>query len=207
LAGAGLLLISATGIAYIVYELRRKQRVFILEDSFAIERRFSSEVEAVKWTDVAKVYCLDRTTRTRFYVLLFIPVGSSDRHQGRLRIELVDGRRLVITNRVREFSDMANQIISKTTAVQLAPSMQFVLEEGGTLDFDKFGLANKGLVYKGKLIDWSDIQGVSFSQRGSVAFRTPSRWRSPRFSLEAIPNASLLLEMLTILGVQCVRES
>ena len=79
--GGGLMLLSAAGFAFVVYELRRKQRVFILDDSFAIERRFSSEVEQIKWTDVAKLYCLDRTTRTRFYVW-FIPVGHSDRHQG-----------------------------------------------------------------------------------------------------------------------------
>jgi len=206
LTGAGLMLVSVTGIAYVVYELMRNQRVFILEDSFGIERRFSSEVELVNWTDVTKLYCLDRTTRTQFYVL-FIPVGGSNYHQGRLRIALADGRRLVITNRIRNFSDMANQFIFRTTSVQLMPCVQFVLEEGGTLDFEKFGLANDGLVYKGKLINWSDIQQASLSHRGVLLFRTPSRWRSPRFSLETIPNASLLLEMLTILGVQCVRES
>jgi len=205
--GAGLMLIGATGIAYVVYELRRNKRVFILDDSFAMERRFRSEVELIKWTDVTKLYCLDRTTTTRFYVLGFIPVGSSNYHQGRLTIVLVDGRRLVITNRVRNFSDLANQFIFRTTAVQLKPCAQYVLQEGGTLDFDKFGLASNGLVHKGKLINWDDIQGVSLNQRNVLSFRTPSRWRRPRFSLETIPNASLLFELLSMLGVQWLQES
>ena len=205
--GAGLILTSAAGIAFVVYEHRRKKRVFILEDSLAIERRFSSEVELIKWTDVTKLYCVDRTTRTQFYVLFFIPMGHSDHHQGRIKLALVDGRQVVLTNRVRSFSDMANQIIARTTAVQLMPSAQFVLEGGGTLDFDKFGLSNNGLVFKGKLISWSEIQHVSLSRRGILSFRTGSRWRSPRFSLETIPNASLLLEMLPILGIQCEHES
>ena len=204
--GAGLMLVSAAGIAYVVYELRRKKRIFILEDALAIERRFSSEVELIQWTDVAKLYCVDRTTRTQFYVLYFIPVGHSDYHRGWIKMTLGDGRQVAISNRVRDFSGMAQQIVCRTTAVQLMPCTQIVIEEGGTLDFDKFGLSNDGLVYKGKLIAWSDIQRVSLSHRGSLLFRTASRWRSPRFSLETIPNASLLLEMLPIFGVQvCAR--
>ena len=205
--GAVLMLIAAAGIAYVVYELSRKKRIFILEDALAIERRFSSEVELIQWTDVAKLYCVDRTTRTQFYVLYFIPVGHSDYHRGWVKINLVDGRKVAISNRVRDFSGMAHQIVCRTTAAQLMPCTQILIGEGGTLDFDKFGLSSEGLVYKGKLIGWSDIQRVSLSHRGALLFRTASRWRSPRFSLDTIPNASLLLEMLPILGVQCVHES
>ena len=102
---------------------------------------------------------------------------------------------------------MANEISCRTTAVQFLPCMQFVIEEGGTLDFGKFGLSNNGLVYKGKLLSWDDMQGISLSQRGILLFRTGRRWRSPRFTLETIPNASLLFEMFAILGVPWVPES
>src|SRR5262245_4196887 len=43
--GAVVLSICAAGLAYVVYDYRKKQRVFILEDSFAVERRLNSEVE------------------------------------------------------------------------------------------------------------------------------------------------------------------
>ena len=72
-AGTVLLSICAAGLAYVIYEYRRKQRVFILEDSFAVERRFSFEVELIRWTDVAKLYCLDRTTETKLSLSISCP--------------------------------------------------------------------------------------------------------------------------------------
>jgi hypothetical protein len=59
--GTVVLSLCAVSLAYVVYEYRRKQRVFILDDSFAVERRFSFDVELIRWTDVAKLYCLDRS--------------------------------------------------------------------------------------------------------------------------------------------------
>ena len=64
IGGAVVLAICTAGLAFVVYEYRRKQRIFILEDAFAVERRFSFDVELVRWTDVAKLYSLDRTTET-----------------------------------------------------------------------------------------------------------------------------------------------
>jgi hypothetical protein len=192
--GAVVLSVCAAGLAYVVYEYRRKQRVFILEDSFAVERRFSFDVELVRWTDVAKLYCLDRTTETKFYVY-FVPVTSSKHHQGKLRIMLVDGREVVLTNRVRDFSAMASQFVLRTKAAQLAPSTAHLID-GGKLNFDKLSLTGEGLVYKGKLLAWNDIQRISLDRRGTLLFKTAKLWRSPRFSTETIPNAALLLELL-----------
>ena len=39
-AGIAILCICGAVLAYAIYEYRRKQHVFVLEDSFAIERRF-----------------------------------------------------------------------------------------------------------------------------------------------------------------------
>ena len=197
-AGTVLLSICVAGLAYVVYEYRRKQRVFILEDSFAVERRFSFDVELMRWTDVAKLYCLDRTTETNVHIY-FVPVASSKAHQGKLRIVLVDGREIVITNRVRDFSAMATQFVGRTMAAQLAPCTTFLID-GGTLDFDKFGLTSEGLVYKRKLLGWSDIQRISLNRRGTLLFKTAKLWWSPRFSTDTLPNASLLLELLAMFG-------
>jgi hypothetical protein len=106
--GTVVLSICAVGLAYVIYEYRRKQRVFIFEDSFAVERRFSFDVEYMRWTDVAKLYFLDRTTETNIRIY-FVRVASSKAHRGKVRIVLVDGREIVITNRVRDFSAMATQ--------------------------------------------------------------------------------------------------
>jgi hypothetical protein len=70
-------------------------------------------LELARWTDVAKLYLLDRTTETKFYVY-FVPVTSSTHHHGKLRIVLVDGREVVLTNRVRDFSAMATQFVLRT---------------------------------------------------------------------------------------------
>ena len=198
LAGAVLLFIFAVGLAYIVYEFRRKQRVFILEDSFAVERRLHFDVELIRWTDVAKLYCLDRTMETNVHIY-FVPVASSKVHYGKLRIVLVDGREIVITNRVRDFSAMATQFVLRTKAVQLAPCATFLID-GGTLNFDTFGLTSEGLVYKGKLLGWNDIQHISSNRGGTLLFKTAKLWRSPRFSMDRLPNASLLLELLGMFG-------
>jgi hypothetical protein len=72
--------------------------------------------------------------------------------------------------------------------------------DGGTLDFDKFGLTCQGLVYKRKLLPWNDIQQISLIRRGTLLFKTAKLWRSPRFSTDTLPNASLLLELLTMFG-------
>jgi hypothetical protein len=196
--GAVVLSVCAMGVAYLIYEYRRKQRIFILEDSFAVERRFSFDVELICWNDVAKLYCLDRTTETTSYIYL-IPVATSKAHQGKLRILLLDGRELVITNRVRDFSSMATQFILRTQAAQLAPCARYLID-GGTLDFDKFGLTNEGLIQKRKLLPWSDIQRILLDQRGTLLFKTATRWRSPRFSTDTLPNAALLLELVSMFG-------
>jgi hypothetical protein len=127
IGGAVVLSICAVVLAYVVYEYRCKRRVFILEDSFAVERRFNFDVELIRWTDVAKLYCLDRTTETKFYIY-FVPVTGSKVHHGKLRIVLVDGREIVITNRVRDFSAMATQFILRTQAAQLAPCTAFLID-------------------------------------------------------------------------------
>ena len=196
--GSVVLCVCAAALAWVLYEYRRKQRVFILEDSFAVERRFSFDVELMCWTDVAKLYCLDRTTETKLHIY-FVPVASSKRHQGKLRIVLVDGREIVLTNRVRDFSAMATQFALRAKAAQLAPCTTFLLD-GGRLDFDKFGLTSEGLIYKGKPLGWSDIQRISLNRRGTLLFKTAKLWRSPRFSLDTLPNASLLLELLSMFG-------
>ena len=196
--GMVVLSICVLGLAYAVYEYRRKLRVFILEDSFAVERRLRFDVELIRWTDVAKLYCLDRTTETTVHIY-FVPVASSKVHHGKLRIVLVDGREIVITNRVRDFSAMATQFVLRTKAVQLAPATTFLID-GGTLDFDKLGLTSDGLIYKRKLLSWNDIQHISLNRRGTLLFKTAKLWRSPRFSTDTLPNASLLLELLAMFG-------
>lgn len=45
--GGVVLAVCAAGLAYLGYEYHRKQRIFLLADSFAIERRFSGEVELI----------------------------------------------------------------------------------------------------------------------------------------------------------------
>lgn len=197
-AGAALLFISVIGAFYIVYEYRRKQRVFVLPDSFAVERRFGFEVELIRWTDVARLYCLDRTMETH-YSIYFVPVASQKVHHGKLRIVLVDGRKIVITNRVRDFSAMAAQFVQRTKAAQLESCATFLID-GGALDFDRFDLRSNGLVYKRKLLEWNDIQCISLDRSGTLLFRTPKFWWSPRFSIHALPNASLLLELLAMFG-------
>jgi hypothetical protein len=197
-AGAAVLAICLAGLVYLVYEYRRKPRTFILEDGFAVEQRFGFDVEVVRWSDIAKLYCLDRTTETTVRIY-FLPVATSRTHRGKLKIVLVDGREIVITNRVREFSAMARQFSVRTMAAQLAPCTAFVID-GGTLDFDKFGLTQERLMHKGQLLTWGDIQRITLSNRGTLLFNTTRRWWSPRFSLDALPNASLLLELLGMFG-------
>jgi hypothetical protein len=196
--GAVVLAACALGVAYVVYDYLRKQRVFVLEDSFAVERRFSSEVELVRWTDVARLYCLDRTTQTKVSVY-FIPVASSKQHRGKLRIVLVDGRKFVITNRVREFSAMATQFVLRTKAAQLKPCFQFLID-GGTLDFEQFGFTSQGLAYKRKPLPWDDIERITVNARGTLLFKSRTLWRSPRFNMDTLPNASLLLDLVSMFG-------
>jgi hypothetical protein len=81
----------------------------------------------------------------------------------------------------------------------LALSTAFLID-GGQLEFDKFGLTGEGLVYKSKLLAWNDIQRISLDRRGTLLFKMPKLWRSPRFSTETIPNVSLLLELLAMFG-------
>ena len=197
-AGAVLLSVCVAGAAYVVYEYRRKQRIFILQDSFAVERRFSFEVELVRWTDVAKMYCLDRTTEMKHYIYC-VPVATTKIHHGKLRLALVDGRKIVITNRVRNFSAMANQFVLRTNEAQLASCATFLID-GGSLDFDKFDLTRSGLVYKGKLLGWNDIQQISLTACGTLSFKTPKFWWPLRFNTATLPNASLLLDLLAMFG-------
>jgi hypothetical protein len=112
---------------------------------------------------------------------------------------LVDGREIVITNRVRNFSAMSTQFVLRTKAAQLAPGAAFLID-GGTLNFDKLGLTSEGLFYKGKLLAWDDFQRISLDRSGALLFKTAKLWRSPRFSTHALPNASLLLELLAMFG-------
>jgi Family of unknown function (DUF6585) len=197
-AGTAVLCICIAVLAYVVYEYRRKRRVFVLEDSFAVERRYRFDVELVRWTDVARLYLLDRTTETKVSVY-FIPVTTTKVHRGKLRIVLVDGRKIIITNRVRDFSAMAAQFALRTMAAQLGPSIAFLID-GGTLDFDTFGLSSKGLVYKRKLVGWNDVDRISLNRRGTLLFKTAKQWWSPRFSTDKLPNAALLLELLAKFG-------
>lgn len=111
----------------------------------------------------------------------------------------MDGREIVITNRVRNFSAMATQFVLRTKAAQLAACTKFLID-GATLDFDKFGLTSEGLVYKRKLLGWDDIQHISVNRRGTLLFKTAKLWLSPRFSIETLPNASLLLELVSTFG-------
>lgn len=188
--------VCAAGFALVIFEYRRKQRVFILRDSFALERRFSFDVELIPWRDVAKLYALDRTTETKVSVY-FIPVATNKFHEGTLRIVLVDGREITLTNRVRDFSAMATQFVLRTHAAQLAPCTQFVMD-GGRLDFDKFRLTSEGLVYKHKLHGWNEIQSISLDHRGTLSFKTPDMWLAPRFNTSEFPNAALLQSLLTV---------
>jgi hypothetical protein len=119
---------------------------------------------------------------------------------------LADGRQVILTNRVRNFSDMASQVIGQTKAAQLIPYSTFIID-GGTLDFDKFGLAHDGLVHKGKLIPWSDFKRISLNRRGTLLFKSETVWWSPSFSMESTPNAALLLDLLAVFGVHCVYEA
>jgi hypothetical protein len=198
--GAAVLSVCALVLAYLIYDYRRKQRIFILEDAFAVERRFRLEVELVRWTDVAKLYCLDRTTRMTSYVY-FVPVATTKVHHAKLRILLVDGREIVLTKRVRDFSAMATQFALRTQAAQLAPCVRHLID-GGALDFDKFSLTAGGLVQRGKLLPWNDIQRISLNAQGTLLFKTATRWRSPRFSTDRLPNAALLLELVSMFGAE-----
>ena len=197
-AGAVILCVCAAGLAYFVYEYRRKQHVFVLADSFAVERRFRFDVELVRWTDVARLYLLDRTTATKVSIC-FVPVTVAKHHRGKLRLVLVDGREIVLSNRVRDFSAMAAQFAVRTMAAQLAPAVSYLID-GGTLDFDKFGLCGEGLVYKRELLAWSDIERISLDRRGVLMFKTAKRWWSPRFNIDTLPNAALLVELVSKFG-------
>jgi hypothetical protein len=203
-AGTVILCICAAALAYVVYEYRRKQHVFIFEDSFALERRFRFDVELISWTDVARLYRIDRTTETKVSVY-FVPVATSKVHRGKLRIVLVDGRQIVITNRVRDFSAMAMQFACRTMAAQLRPAVAFVIGSG-MLDFDKFGLTSEGVVHRRSLLPWSDIERISLNRRGTLLFKTAKRWWSPRFNTDTLPNVALLLELLSMFGGE-VHES
>lgn len=196
LGGAAVLVGCAAALAYVIYEYKRKQRVFILKDSFGVEQRFSFDVELIPWTEIAKLYVLDRTKEIR-HSIYFIPVATSKTHQGKLRIVLVDGREIVITNRVRDFSAMATQFSLRTHAAQLAPCTSYVLD-GGQLDFDKFAVTSEGLIYKHKLHRWDEIPAISLDRRGILSFKSPNLWLSPRFSIDTLPNASLLLSQLSM---------
>jgi hypothetical protein len=202
--GIAVLCICAAALAYVVYEYRRKQHVFVLEDSFAVERRFRFDVELVRWADVAKLYCLDRTTETKVSVY-FIPVAKSRMHRAKLRIVLVDGREIVLTNRVRDFSAMATQFALRTMAAQLKPAIAFLID-GGRLDFEKFGLTSEGLVHKRELLAWSDIERISLNRRGILMFKTAKRWWSPRFNTDTLPNVALLLELVSKFGGEVHEE-
>jgi hypothetical protein len=197
-AGAVILCLCAAALAYVVYEYRRKQHIFILKDSFAIERRFRFDVELIRWTDVARLYCVDRITETKVSVY-FIPVATSRAHRAKLRIVLMDGRQIVLTNRVRDFSALAAQFVLRTMAAQLAPAVAFLLD-GGTLDFDKFSLTSEGLIHRRTLLPWSDIERISLNRRGTLLFKTPKLWWSPRFNTDTLPNSALLLELLPKFG-------
>ena len=72
--------------------------------------------------------------------------------------------------------------------------------DGGTIDFDKFALSSEGLIHKRNLLGWSDIERISLDRRGILLFKVPSRWWSPRFNLDTIPNAALLIELLSKFG-------
>jgi hypothetical protein len=198
LGGWVVLYCCAAALAYLVYEYRRKERVFLLEDSFAVERRFSSDVELIRWTDVAKLYSLDQTTETKVSIY-FVPVSIGKVHHGKLRLVLVDGREIVLTNRVRDFSAMAEQFALRATAASLESCARFLID-GGTLDFDRLGLKSEGLVYKRKSLGWNDIQRISLDASGTLSFKTPKLWRSPRFNASALPNALLLLKLLSMFG-------
>jgi hypothetical protein len=206
LARAVLMTIGVAGITAVGYEWRRKSRLFVFDDGFALQRLFTREVEVIAWTDVAKVYCLDKTRTTQCYVA-FIPVASSTNHQGKLRILLVDGRQLVITNRFREFSELAYQFRARSAAVQLLPYAKFVMEAGGVLDFDKFRISAEGLTLKRKQIAWPEIQQVSLNRGGVVLFRTKKTWWAPRFRVETIPNTTLLFQLLSLFGVQTALDA
>ena len=78
--------------------------------------------------------------------------------------------------------------------------MYGLLDRRGSLDFDRFGLTSEGLVYKRKLLGWNDIQQISLNRSGTLLFKTAKLWRSPRFSMDVLPNASLLLELLAMFG-------
>jgi hypothetical protein len=197
-AGAVILAACVAGVAYVLYDFRRKQRIFILEDSFAIERWFGFEVELIRWTDVARLYCLDRTTEIK-HSIYFIPVATTKVHHAKLRVVLVDGRTITLNNRVREFTAMAAQFVVRTREAQLEPCTRFLVD-GGMLDFEKFGLTRNGLIHKGKLLEWTDIQRISLNKSGTLLFKSPKFWWSPRFNTSALPNAALLLDLLSMFG-------
>lgn len=197
-AGAVILAICAAGVAYFVYDFRRKQRIFVLEDAFAIERSSRFEVELIRWSDVARLYCLDRTTEIK-HSIYFILVATTKVHHAKLRVVLVDGRTIILNDRVREFSAMAAEFVVRTRDAQLEPCTRFLVD-GGTLDFEKFGLTRGGLIHKGKLLEWSDIQQISLNKAGTLLFKSPKFWWSPRFNTSALPNAALLLDLFAMFG-------
>ena len=63
------------------------------------------------------------------------------------------------------------------------------------LDFDKFGLTLKGLVYKRKLLGWNDVQHISLNKRGSLLFKTAELWVSPVQHGYSPPRTPLIYEL------------
>ena len=203
-AGVAILCICAAVLAFVDYEYRRKQHVFILEDAFAVERRFRFDVELVRLTDVAKLYCIDRTTETKVYVY-FVPWSASKLHRAKLRIVLVDGREIVLTNRVRDFSAMAAAIRDSTMAAVIGPLDRLLdrrrharlrpvwhFERGPDLQTQAARLER----YRPHLVEPPRHLVV---QNGKAVVVTP-------INTDKLPNVALLLELLSKFGGEVYEE-
>lgn len=111
------------------------------------------------------------------------------------RVNLRDGTKLVLDNRMRDVESLGTAVVRGSTRA-LLPRYVAALEAGQRLDFGPLGLDRQGLYAGSKSLSWQEIKAVKLEQ-GILSVAKEGKWLSwSRATVPQIPNFYVLMTLL-----------
>ncbi len=162
----------------------RSWRVYVGSEGFAFSR--GSKLDAFRWDQVESM----RQRVTRRY-MNGIYIGT----QHKYTIRGLDGKQVVLNDRITNVERLGNVISDMVTRVKL-PEVIAAFKAGSTVTFGPLSVSMQGVSNNKELVSWDQIKEIKVSN-GIVTVRKEGKWLSwSSVQVANIPNFFVFLALV-----------
>ena len=162
----------------------RSWRVYLYSEGFAYARK--RKVDAFRWDQIESL--LQRVTRQYVYGMY---MGTNHRYT----IRGLDGRQVVLTDRITHVESLGNVISEMVTRVKL-PVVMAAFKAGGIVTFGPLSVSLQRVSNGKETISWGQVTEVKVN-RGIVIVKKEGKWLSwSSVRVATIPNFFVFLALV-----------